>query len=158
MVRTVVILNNSGKRVGSIGELRNVYTLGSYDPDIDYRIEVETLDDCAQGSGGALDCPVRSVGKVGLQYYFATDLRFINYPKADCIYPEGGDLELESSKDFGGACMSRLAYQGYPVFGSRKRATERESLEELAAWARLQRPGRWVFPDSVAVLMDGHEQ
>jgi len=150
MPRTIVILNNSGRRAGSLGDLRNVYSLGSYDPDIDYRIEVETLvtEDGEDHDRGALDLPVRSVGKIGLQYYFATDLRFVNYPQADCVLPTTNELTLQEATGFRGAITGQLVFDDFLIFRSRERKERSDVLEELGGWARLQ-GDRWKLPADV---------
>ena len=157
-MKTIVDLTQSGRQAGSQGELQNVYVLGSYDHDIEYRITVETLttEDGDDTDRGALDLPVRSVAKIGLQYYFATDLRFVNYPASECVFPTSNELTLQTAKGFRGSISAQLVFDDFLIFRSRERPTRGEAVQELAGWAALQ-GDRWSFPSEVVEMIEKME-
>lgn len=147
---TTVNLNNSGRRAGSVGELRDVYKLGSYDPEFEYLIEIATIE--GETERGLVSAPVRSVARIGITYYFASDLRFLNYPNSVCVFPTENELTLQEQKGFDNKTAAQLVFDGFPVKRSRARETREEAMAELADWAGMQ-GDRWTFPGEIADMI-----
>lgn len=156
----IVNLNESGRRAASIGDLRTVFVLGSYDPEIQYTITVETLEqyvpDVAEGEqpkpgGGTLTLPVKSVGKIGRHFFFATDYRFICFPAAVCCYPDSSELVLsiQWETDFKGNQTGQIVFDDWLIFRSKKRENKSQALEELAAWSLNHDPNKWILPSEL---------
>ena len=116
------VLNERGLPAGP-KHLKGVFVTGVFKPyEHDYVIQVQTLqqnpDEPGEGTRGFAEIPVLSVGKIGLQYFFAGDLRFINYPGATCVLPERPKLFLRSEASPAGEEEgSRLAlhFNGFVV-------------------------------------------
>ncbi len=154
-----VILNESGQRAGETGKLRDVYTLGSFDPSFRYFIEIGTLeqseaaepvDDLPEGAAigsGSFRLPVRSVGRIGRRFFFAADLRFVNWPGCHCVFPEIKRLGLDVQQA-NGKTVARLMFDEYSVFESKGRNRLEDAIEELAAWADRQTES-WELPPAV---------
>jgi hypothetical protein len=147
---TTVKLNDSGRRAGSVGELRDVYKLGSYDPEIEYLIEIATIE--GETERGLVSAPVRSVARIGLVFYFASDLRFLNYPGAECVFPTDNKLDLQYQAGIDHKTTAQLVFDGYPVKRSRARLLQKDALAELADWASMQ-GDRWEFPEIIVELL-----
>lgn len=159
-------LNESGRPAGQFGDLRNVYVLGSYDPANEYTITVESLE-APETEGGSITVPVKSIGRIGgiegkdwdapggvVQYFFATDLRFICYPGAVCMFPSSITLEVQQSTTFDGKHRARIVYDGWELKRTGDRTTEIEAIDELGAWSLGYKPGKWILPEVVSLAAD----
>ena len=89
-MKTEFILNEHGEGGGEQGYAKDVWVLGEYKPEkFDYTIEVSTLHPgtAIDGESAGVRVPVGSVGRSGLQYFYAADDRFANYPGIECVFP-----------------------------------------------------------------------
>lgn len=146
----MILLNESGKRAGDVGVLRNVYSLGSFDPHQEYKIDVATLDG---SQTGLLRMPVRSVGKAGLRYYFAADMMFLNHHGFDTVFPEP-PLQLQAVVvPVPGGFRGSLVYGDQVIFKTPQfLPSANAALEGLAVWAKTA-PVKWVMPEAVKALV-----
>lgn len=156
---TKIVLNESGTPAGDSGRLKNVFSLGSFDPNVQYFIDVDTVEqrdesDPENSSTGSLRLPVRSVGRIGRRFFFSTDLRFANFPGVERIVPETVELRLDVSSASGGFRGSLwIEGEGEPVIRTPFRTRREDVLEELSKWSQRQE-GRFVFPDGLVEYAD----
>lgn len=168
--RDVLVLNEHGQRCGSFGDAANVWSLGSYSSAIAYFIEVDTVAPVVNETdnpeerpvptpeqAGRMRLPVRSIGKIGGRFFFSTDLRFVLYPGADCVFPDSHKLELRT-KRVGGGWRGALFLDGSSVIDCKTRLEEREVVEFLAEWCSRQEVGRFSFPDEIVAEMQRRER
>lgn len=146
-----IVLNDSGNSCGERGGLKGVFWLGSFDQSAEYVIDVDTLGDPTSSSKGRLRLPVRSIGKIGRQFFFSTDLRFANFPGAERILPTTAPklvLDLETRP---GGVEGSLRIDGEPDFIIRTGILKDEGLvrERLSVWSQAHRE---TFSISVDVL------
>lgn len=136
-----ILLNKSGNSCGERGGLRGVFSLGSFDQSVEYVIDVDTIDDPKSSSKGRLRLPVRSVGKIGREFFFSADLRFANFPGAERILPTTAPtlvLDLETRP---GGVEGSLRIEGEPDFVVRTGILKDEGLvrEKLSVWSQAHR-------------------
>lgn len=140
-----IILNEHGKQAGPVGSLRNVWSLGSYDPSRQYLIEVATLED----QSAPMRLPVRSVGKSGLRYYFAADLMFITHPGFECVFPVPPFELAVKVYPVAGGFKGSLVYGDEAIFTTPQfMHSEKAAVEGLARWAE-KADKRFVMPEEM---------
>ena len=140
-----IVLNESGNSCGERGGLRGVFSLGMFDQSAEYVIDVDTIDDpkssSKSSSKGRLRLPVRSIGKIGREFFFSADLRFANFPGAERILPTTAPklvLELELRP---GGVEGSLRIDGEPDFVVRTGILKDSGLvmEKLSVWSKAHR-------------------
>jgi len=142
-------LAEKGIPCGPTMDLRNVYQLGSYEPEkYRYVITISTSHD-GSGESGEMELPVQSVGRSGIHYFFATDYRFLSYPGAECVFPEVNQVRISTESSQAGT-VGVLSCRGFELYRSKTRKSVADVMEELAGWAVKQVHGRWDFPREIA--------
>lgn len=156
----MILLNEHGKQAATTGQLRNVWSLGSYDPAEQYFIEVQSMEVIFTTPGapnGKFQLPVQSVGRREnpVRYYFAADLRFLSQPGFECVLP-AAPVELEMSVwPSGGGFKASLSHQGFVVFQTPQfMPTEADAVSGLARWAMAGDKSKWVMPDAVVQAVE----
>jgi len=156
-MKNEVVLSDRVEPCGSVGDLRNIYALGSFSPDKLYFIEVSTVepegnDDASKSVGGKMKLPVRSVGCRDRQYFFSADMRFISHPGIRCVFPAMRALTL-SIETVAGRRVASLKLGEHTVYSGRARKTLAAAIEDLAQWAARQTDEAFEFPDEVVAAM-----
>jgi len=137
-----IVLNESGKSCGERGGLRGVFSLGSFDAAAEYVIDVDTLDESPESSSpGRLRLPVRSVGKIGREFFFSTDLRFAHFPGAERIVPRTAPTLVLDLENRPGGVEGSLRIDGEPDFVVRTGILKDSGLvmEKLSVWSQAHR-------------------
>jgi len=151
----VLVLNDHGERAATVGDLRDVWSLGSYDAGVSYWIELDTLNNAGTFARrrGRVRLPVGSIGKIDGRFYFATDMRFVVYPGATCVMPSENRIEL-TTWEVGGGWRGSFYLCGVVLFSVTTRINRDDVLADLVMWAVGQTAGRFVFPPEIVGLMD----
>ena len=147
-------LNEHATRCGDDSRLKDVWRMLQYDPEEVYFIEVSTLgqpDD--EGASGTMLVPVKSVGKIGREFYFATDYRFVCWPSAECVFPAVRELMIHFEHPTGGIRGS-LHFETETILRTPIRSRREDLLEELARW-KIQHGDKWEWKVEDARLLDG---
>ena len=141
-----VVLNESGKSCGERGGLKGVFSLGSFDQSVEYVVELDTIEQNDEAnpensSTGRLRHPVRSVGKIGRDFFFATDLRFANWPGAERITPTTAPELVLDIRDRPGGVEGILRIEGEPDDVIRTGILKDKGLvmETLSVWSQAHR-------------------
>lgn len=157
-----IILSDRVEPCGSVGDLRNVYAIGSFDPSAKYFIEVETVEqepasleaeDVEKARTGKIKLPVKSVGFRDRQYFYAADMRFVNSVGMKCVFPVERKLTLDVETGAGRRIIT-LSLGDHPIFASRARTTLADALDEAAQWAVKQPDGAFEFPAEVLTAIE----
>lgn len=148
----MIVLNEVTKPVGNIKHLRNIYSLGSFDPSEEYVIDVKTLGDNGAEYSGTLRLPVRSVGKRGTpaKFFFSSDLMFLSYPGYELVFPSGPiPLSLAIVKE-GIGFRGSLTFEEFVVYKTPQLSPdEKGALSAVVLWAQTPNAGRFVLPERV---------
>jgi len=156
-MKRTILLNESGSECGDRGTLKDVFSLGSFDSEADYFIEVETVTPAEgdDGSRGLLRLPVRSVGKIGRSFFFSTDLRFADFLGAERVFPEEAPSLVLQLINRPGGIDGTLTIQGEEdhlvrtgIMKDSGAATER-----LSKWAQARRD-RFRYPRGLLEYAD----
>ncbi len=137
-------------RAGS-GSLAQVWRLPAVDfyklstvPAKAFRIDAPTLSD----GEGLVRLPVRSIGRIGADIYFSTDLRFVCYVGADCVWPVNRELALDLVQITGG-WRGALLYEELRIVSTGIRKSAADVLAQLSAWSKRQSRSAWIIPARV---------